>query len=128
MKTANVLKLTVILFIVLLGIIEGRTQTSFTAASLTKPEKMFDFSGTVEGVITDLATINFTIYEDGNASLVVLDDQGKIICQLVDGEIYKGKYAINYKPAADLPAGEYLLRFEMNGESKTERFVKRISE
>ncbi len=128
MKTAFVSKLIVILFIIMLGIIEGRSQTTFTAASITKPEKKFDFSGTVEGVIIDLATINFSIYEDGNASLTVLDHQGKSICQLVEGEIYKGEYAIHYKPDANLPAGEYFLRFEMNGEVKVERFVKRIAE
>ena len=124
MKIATAPKLILIIFIITLGIKEVRSQASFEAASNSIADKKFYFSGTVEGVVFDIATINFSIYEEGKAILEVLDLQGNLISELVRGDMQKGEYLIYYKPESDLPFGEYFLRFEMNGESRIERFLK----
>lgn len=124
MKTTNVFKLMFIALIVLLNLSDSHSQAKFTAGSNAIVEKSFDFRGIAEGVIEELATINFTILKEGNAKLSVLDAEGNLINELVAGEMTPGNYSIHYKAGKNMIAGEYFLRFEMNGESKTERFLK----
>ena len=126
MKTAKIFKLMFIAFAVTItiSVCNGYSQSTFTAGSNTNKERSFDFKGTVEGVIGEMATIRFTILKEGSARLLVLDPQGNVINELVEGDMTPGVYSVHYKTGADLTAGEYFLKFEMNGESKTERFIK----
>lgn len=126
MKTAKILNLMLITFAVsiVMSVSNGYSQSKFTAGSSTDKERSFDFRGTVEGVIGELATIKFTILKEGSARLLVLDPQGNIINELVEGDMTPGVYSVHYKAGSDLAAGEYFLKFEMNGETKTERFIK----
>jgi hypothetical protein len=124
MKTTNVFKLMFIALIVLLNLSDSHSQAKFTAGSNAIVKSSFDFHGIAEGVIEDLATINFTIIKEGSARLSVFDAKGNLINELVEGEMTPGDYSIHYKAGENMIAGEYFLRFEMNGESRTERFLK----
>jgi hypothetical protein len=126
MKTARIINLMLIAFAftIAMSVDNGYSQSTFTAGSVTGSERSFDFRGTEEGVIEELTTINFAILKEGSARLLVFDPQGNVINELVEGEMTPGNYSIHYKTGANLTAGEYFLKFEMNGESKTERFIK----
>lgn len=126
MKTEKIFKLVFIslALTITMSVSNSYSQSKFTAGSSTNKEGSFDFRGTVEGVIGELATINFTILKEGSARLLVLDPQGNVISELVEGDMTPGVYSVHYKTGANMAAGEYFLKFEMNGESKTERFIK----
>jgi hypothetical protein len=126
MKTTKIFKLNLIVLAVTItmGLSNGYSQSKFTSGSYMSIPSSFDFRGTVEGVIEELATINFTIFKEGSARILVLDPQGNLINELVEGDMTPGVYSVHYKTGTNMPAGEYFLKFEMNGESKTERFIK----
>lgn len=123
MKTGITTKLALTALILIVSIADANSQFSFTAGSSAKSAEAFIFKGTVEGVVTDIATISFDVLAEGTAELLVTNDRGEVICELVNGEVYPGSYTVYYKPGEDISAGMYLLRFAMNGESRVERFI-----
>ncbi len=123
MKSAIIGRLTVILFILIVNSLHSNAQTKNNSASHNVEARHFVLEGTDEGIVNDLATIRFSIINDGNANLTVTDGKGKYIETLVDDEITPGNYTLYYRPAPALQSGEYFLRFEMNGKTKSERFL-----
>jgi len=117
----GVLALSAIVTMIAIG--TSAAQISVFAASHDSESEQFILSGTTEGVVHDLATIKFSILSEGEARLDVVDSRGKIIEELVAGEITPGNYTMYYKPSTEIQSGEYFLRMSMNGVTRSERFL-----
>ncbi|MBX7043351.1 MAG: hypothetical protein K1X85_10665 [Ignavibacteria bacterium] len=98
-------------------------QSTKLAASHDTVTEQFTLSGTTEGVVRDIATVKFSIYEEGEARLEVTDAKGRTVEELVAGTITPGDYTLYYKPSPEIQSGEYFLKMAMNGVSRTERFL-----
>ncbi len=120
-RILGVLALTAIVMMTAIG--TSSAQSSVFAASHDAESEQFILIGTTEGVVHDLATIKFSILSEGEARLDVVDSRGKIVEELVAGEITPGKYTMYYKPSAEIQSGEYFLRMSMNGVTRSERFL-----
>lgn len=123
MKTMSAKACAFLVLSVLAIVAKVHAQDSFKTASAEITDASFMLGGTEEGVITDLATINFTVFKDGTASMTVSDEKGNLVAQLIDGEIVEGRYTMYFKPEEEIKPGEYFLNMEMNGEKKSERFI-----
>jgi hypothetical protein len=122
MKTAIKTTLILTALFLLMNSDKGYSQNSGTQASSKSESTNFYFQGVREEAVQGIAAVTFCILKEGNALLNVVDENGKIVAVLVEGEIYPGEYAVFYKPDSELQAGKYFLRFQMNGECVTDSF------
>ena len=89
-------------------------EASFTVTDLTL-EQNYPNPFSTSGGSTE---ISFSIPESGRASLVIFDNVGRIVREIVNQELLAGRHSFRFD-AADLNAGQYFYRLSFGAKSIT---------
>ena len=94
------------------------TGFEFTQAALTETEIT-----ALPNPFSIQTSIRFTLSEQANVSLVILNSSGKLIEKLMNGNLQSGEYEKNWNPGNDLAAGAYSCVLTVDGALMSKRIV-----
>ena len=107
--------------------LEGASGSVFTALAckaggtrLTTTAKPNSLTAFRPNPVHDVGAISYTVREDGNVSIILVDVLGKVASTVVSGDHAPGEYLASV-PVKDLPAGTYFLIMQTPTAILTER-------
>ena len=72
----------------------------------------------------NVTKIKFDLYKDANVILNVIDKQGEIVENLIDGSMQPGNYGVYFKSKDEIMPDELSYKIEVNGESDSILIIK----
>lgn len=116
--------------------IAGDNQTDLQASAqaaqkkydeVIQPAKLMPVNGFVLGQnypnpANNLTTINFSISESGNTSIILYNMAGQQMQELINSDLPKGSYSINMS-SSNLEAGIYVYRMKFKGKEKSLKLI-----
>jgi len=73
---------------------------------------------------TNEIMFNFSLNTDSKVSLNIYDITGKKVAQIIDKQLTKGEYNINWKNDSELKNGIYIIKFENQNQVITNKILK----